>query len=124
MKLLEPLESRGYELATDFGCILGEHSLPGPDLAAIRRERWNSLADDEYLRGSPELVIEVFSPANRKGLVAQKAALYLRYGAEAVWIVYPRKQTVLVHDADGETEFRSGESLEFADIRVPVEFIF
>ena len=30
-KLLEPVEESGYELATDFGCILGDYSLPGPD---------------------------------------------------------------------------------------------
>ncbi len=71
-KLLEPLESRSYELATDFGCILGEYSLSGPDLAAIGRQRWNSLEQDEYLQGSPELVIEVFSPANRKGLIPRR----------------------------------------------------
>jgi len=39
LKLLEPLEEVGYELATDFGCILGEHSLPGSDLAAVSRKR-------------------------------------------------------------------------------------
>src|ERR1700761_6003742 len=83
-KLIEVLEGRGYELRTDFGCILGEHSLPGPDLALIRAERWNSIGKDEYLIGSPELVVEIFSPSNRKTLMAQKAALYLQHGAEAV----------------------------------------
>src|SRR5882757_9437803 len=79
LKLLEPLEDCGYELATDFGCILGEYSLPGPDLAAVSKARWNSLKPDEYLTGSPELVVEVFSPANRRGLMTRKAALYLEH---------------------------------------------
>ena len=124
LKLLEPLEARGYELATDFGCVLGEYSLPGPDLAAIAKQRWNNLEDDDYLDGSPDLVVEVFSPANRKGLMAQKAALYLEHGAEAVWVVYPKKRTVVIHDADGETEVRCGENLEFSGITIPVSFIF
>lgn len=124
IKLLEPLEMRGYQLAADFGCILGGYSLPGPDLAAINNERWNNLEDDEYLRGSPELVMEVFSPGNRKGLMAQKAALYLQYGARAVWIVYPKRQTVVVHDADGEAEVRCGENLEFSGVTIPVARIF
>jgi Uma2 family endonuclease len=123
-KLLEPLEPRGYQLAADFGCILGEYSLPGPDLAAIGDERWNNVQQDEYLQGSPELVVEVFSPGNRKGLMAQKAALYLEYGARAVWIVYPKKQTVVVHDAEGESEVRSGEKLEFSGVTIPVAEIF
>ena len=124
MKLLEPLESRGYELGKDFGCILGEYSLPGPDFAAIASQRWNNLGQDEYLQGAPELVVEVFSPANRRGLMAQKAALYLQHGAKAVWVVYPKKQTVVVHDAEGETEFRCGEGLEFSGVRIPVSDIF
>jgi Uma2 family endonuclease len=124
IKLLEPLEIRGYQLAADFGCILGEYSLPGPDLAAISDERWNNLEDEDYLHGSPELVVEVFSPGNRKGLTAQKAALYLQHGARAVWVVYPKKQTVVVHDAEGEAEVRCGEDLEFSGVTIPVAGIF
>jgi Uma2 family endonuclease len=124
LKLLEPLEDRGYELATDFGCVLGANSLPGPDLAAILKTRWESLHADEYLNGSPELVVEVFSPGNRKGLMARKAALYLEYGAEAVWVVYPARRTVVMHDSTGEAECRSGEVVEFAGVVVPVDQIF
>jgi hypothetical protein len=36
LKLLEPIESRGYDLATDFGCMLGEYSLPGPGETEVR----------------------------------------------------------------------------------------
>ena len=123
-RLIEALESRGYELRTDFGCILGEHSLPGPDLALIRAERWRAIGEDEYLMGSPELVVEVFSPSNRKGLTAQKAALYLEYGAEAVWVVYPKRRTVMVLNIEGQTEARCGESVSFQGIVVPVSAIF
>lgn len=123
-ELLQPLRALGYARAMEFGCILGEHSLPGPDLAAIRIERWNNIGEDEYLVGSPELVIEIFSPSNRKGLMAQKAALYLQHGAEAVWLVYPKKRTVVVHDSDGETEVRCGEALDFQGVVIPVSSIF
>lgn len=124
LKLLEPVEASGYELGTDFGCILGDYSLPGPDLAAIRSKRWKALKHEEYLRDSPELVIEVFSPANRKGLMAHKAALYLQHGAQAVWIVYFKRRTVVVQDTDGETEVRCGEDLTFAGVSIPVAAIF
>jgi Uma2 family endonuclease len=87
LKLLEPLEDAGYELATDFGCILGEHS-------------------------------------NRKGLMARKAALYLEYGAQSVWIVYPARRTLIVHDASGESEFRAGELVEFSGVAIPIDRIF
>lgn len=123
-ELLQPLRSLGHARAMEFGCILGSHSLPGPDLAAIRAERWTNVGEDEYLSGSPELVVEVFSPSNRKGLMEQKAALYLQQGAEAIWVVHPKKRTVMVHDADGQSEVRCGETLEFHGVVIPVSSIF
>lgn len=124
LKLLEELETTGFELMTDAGFQLGHDSLPGPDLAAVAVERLKGLRGDQYLSGSPELVVEVFSPSNRKGLMAQKAGVYLQHGAEAVWVVYPKRQTVIAHDANGEAEFRCGEMLEFRGVTVPVSAIF
>jgi hypothetical protein len=43
-KLLEPLEGLGYELETDFGCRLGKRSLPAADLAAVRLDRLEGVA--------------------------------------------------------------------------------
>jgi Uma2 family endonuclease len=123
LKLLLPLQEAGFEIGIEFGCILGPRSLPGPDLGVIKAERWNSTGDN-YLVGAPELVIEVFSPSNRKALMAQKAALYLRYGAEAVWVVYPKDRTVLVYEGDTATEVRRGESLCFDGVTIPVDAIF
>jgi Uma2 family endonuclease len=122
--LLKPLTALGFARAADFGCRLGEYSLPGPDLAAIRSERWNSVAEDDYLVGSPELVIEVFSPSNRKALMAQKAALYLRYGAEMVWVVYPKQRTITIHEGESQKEARCGETVSFHGVIVPVAAIF
>jgi Uma2 family endonuclease len=122
-KLIEPLEELGYQVAINFGCRLGAHSLPGPDLAAIRTERWEAVGD-EYLIGSPELVVEVFSPSNRKALMTQKAALYLQYGAETVWVVYPMQRTVIVHEGETQKEARCGETVSFQGVVVPVSAIF
>jgi Uma2 family endonuclease len=123
LKLLLPLQDAGFDIGVEFGCVLGPRSLPGPDLGAIKAERWASTGDD-YLIGAPELVVEVFSPSNRKALMAQKAALYLRYGAEAVWVVYPKKRTVLVYEEDTATELCCGESLSFHGLTIPVDAIF
>ena len=123
LELLIPLRKFGYEIGLEFGCRLGKHSLPGPDVAAIRADRWNNVGD-KYLVGSPELVVEVFSPSDRKGLMAQKAALYLRHGAEAVWVVYPKRRTVIVHDAESQIEFRAGEILSFHGVTIPVDAVF
>ena len=117
------LEQRGYVLANDFACVLGGRSMPIPDLAAVRKDRWQSAADnDEWLDGSPELVIGVASPSNRK--LHRKAEGYLEHGAEQVWIVFPGTQTVTVVTAEGTTEARMGETVEFHGVRVEVALIF
>jgi Uma2 family endonuclease len=117
------LEQKGYVLANDFACILGNRSMPIPDLAAVRQERWRAAAaNDDWLNGSPELVIEVASPSNRK--LDRKAEAYLEYGAEQVWIVYPSTKTVAVLRREGTTEVRVGEALEFEGVSIAVESIF
>lgn len=121
-KALLPLEDRGFALVNDFSCILGRFSMPAPDLAAVSAERWNEAEDsDGWLEGSPELVIEVSSPSNRK--LQNKAVLYLEHGAEQVWIVYRATQTVTVMTAGTMREARMGESLEFHGVRILVDDI-
>jgi Uma2 family endonuclease len=122
-RLLMPLEERGYVLSNDFSCVLRPHSMPEPDLAAVRQERWQeALNSDAWLEGSPELVVEVASPSNRR--LALKAAVYLEHGAEQVWLVYPKTQTVSVHTAERISEARPGESLEFHGVSIPVSEMF
>jgi len=120
---LQSLKQRGYTLAYDFSCVLGTKSMPIPDLAAVRQDRWDkAVASDDWVYGSPELVIEVASPSNRK--LHRKAVVYLDHGAEQVWIVYPKSRTVAVITPDGTTEARTGEAIEFHGVRVLVDSIF
>jgi Uma2 family endonuclease len=89
----------------------------------VRRDRWEiAIENDEYLAGSPELVIEVASPSNRR--LYRKAASDLDHGAEQVWIVYPKTKTISVVITEGTTEARLGEAVEFHGVRVPVGSIF
>ncbi len=54
---------------------LPEYDLRGADVAFVMRERWESTDDDDNLRGSPDIVIEVLSPSNTKRETQQKATL-------------------------------------------------
>ena len=56
--------------------------------------------------------------------MARKAALYLEYGAQNVWIVYPARRTLVGHDSSGEAEFRTGELVEFSGVAIPIDQIF
>ncbi len=121
-KILSPLEEQGFVVSNHFSCVLKPDSMPVPDLAAVANGRWNAaVTADTWLDGSPELVIEVSSPSNRK--LFRKAAVYLEHGAEQVWIVYPKRRAVTVYTAEGATEARTGETLEFQGVSVVVNEI-
>jgi Uma2 family endonuclease len=122
LRALLPLEEQGFVLLGPTGFKLPPDSLPGPDLAVVAAERFAANSSD-YLSGAPELAIEVRSPSNRQ--LGCKALLYLQHGAEAVWIVNPRRRTVTVYSPGDETdERRESETLEFHGVQIAVVTLF
>lgn len=73
-------------------------------MAVVRRDR---LPDPHagYLRGAPELVVEVVSPYKKAADIQEKVLEYLGAGARAVWVVYPQTRTVAVHESPAEARF-------------------
>jgi Uma2 family endonuclease len=127
------LEARAPHLVCvgPFGVITeeGPDTVRGPDLAVIRRDRIVGLHRAGFLRGAPDLAVEVVSPSNRAGEVQTKVAEYLGAGARAVWVVYPETRTVAVHEPDGRARFlREGDILTggalLSGFRVGVEEVF
>ena len=119
---LLPLDREGFVVQGEVACRLSDRSLPNTDVCVIRRERWDAVADDDFLRESPALAVEVHSPSNRR--LRRKAELYLEHGAEQVWLVYPKTGTILVLTQDGDREVRPSESIEFHGLRIPLSKIF
>jgi hypothetical protein len=72
--------------------------------------------------GSPEVVIEVASPGNRN--LHRKAALYLQYGAEQVWIIDRKTQTIVVATEQDTREVGVSEYVEFHGVRVAAGELF
>ncbi len=58
----------------------------GCDVAWISRERFAPMAEAVCLTTAPEICVEVLSPRNSKGEIAEKVRLYFEAGAEEVWI--------------------------------------
>src|SRR5947209_8522323 len=116
---LLPLEQQGYVVHGEVACRVSDSSLPNTDVAVIRRDRWQATGLDDFLRESPALVVDVASP-NQSQKLLRKAALYLEYGAEQVWIAYPFKRVVRVMTPDDDYEARQGETVEFHGIVIPV----
>ena len=80
------------------------------DVVWLSRMAWDSVPDDGYLLGVPDLVVEVWSPANRKGKMEERRDLCLRNGAREFWVAYIDTRKVEVSTPDGGTiAYESGQ---------------
>jgi Uma2 family endonuclease len=91
---------------------LPEYDLRGADVAYVSQQRWDATDDDDNLRGSPELVIEVLSPSNTRAEIREKAVLCLSSGAQEFWVVDPKRETVSVTSQGGvATVYHMGDRI-------------
>lgn len=115
----------------NFGVITEEDraTVRGPDLAVVRRNRTTDLHRSGFLRGAPDLAVEIVSPSNGAGEIQAKVREYLAAGASLVWVIYPDTRTVAVHESPrearffGEEETLTGGDL-LPDLRLPVVELF
>ena len=104
VRLLRPkAEPLGYVESELPFRALPEYDLRAADVAFVSRERWDSVEDDDDLRGAPELVIEVLSRSNTPARLRETAALCLAAGTQEFWVVDPKRQTISVTTRDGAT---------------------
>lgn len=124
------LKNSEYAAHQGTNLILEEdQSMPAPDVFVIDKARWKkALETDAYPEGSPQLAIEVASPSNRPGPFRRKIHLYLDNDTDAVWVIYPKRQAIIVHDSEGEQEYRVGEDIPLPrtlpDAKISVREIF
>ena len=111
-KLLEAMaEPRGYVVDTEYPYRpLPENEVWGADVACVNGTRDRV---EQWLSGSPELVIEVKSPSNTKAELHDKAMTALAgAGAREVWIVDPKSRTVTVYScASGMHVYGDGAAI-------------
>ena len=112
----EAVDGTRFEVNVDMSIIVDPTdpaSVPRPDVFVMDRVRFRTAAaQDRYPEGAPELAIEVVSPSNTNKELSDKVDLYLRHGSLAVWLVYPKRRTAVLWEADGQNrEFRIGDSL-------------
>lgn len=114
-----------------FGVITEEapDTVRGPDLAVLRQERARELHRAGFLRGAPELAVEVVSPSNGAADIQAKVSEYVAAGAEIVWVIYPETRTVVVYDSPDAARFLSEDAILtggelLPELRIPVSEIF
>ena len=84
--------------------VISEFDIVEPDLLYMSRERATQVLAPEYIRGVPELVVEVASKGTRKRDETIKRALYERSGVSEYWVVDPEIDVVRVY-RKGEDRF-------------------
>ncbi len=104
----------GTAFAADYGIQLERDpdTVRAPDFAFASHERCPPGAVTEgYGQHVPELVVEVVSPSDRRAAVREKARMWLSFGVQLVWVVFPDVCTVEVYRVGVDT----AETLTEAD---------
>jgi Uma2 family endonuclease len=77
--------------------ILSEFDVLEPDLLFVLNEHRSILKD--WVRGAPDLVIDIVSPASATTDRGPKLKAYARFGVPEYWIVDPEQKTIEVYRA-------------------------
>ncbi len=91
----------------------------GAEVAFLRAERVPPpKAEDAYITGAPDLVVEIASPTQYRPQMGAKAWLWLQQGARLVWVVWPQRREVDVWTPgrDMPETLRAGDTLTGAEV--------
>ncbi len=77
--------------------VLSDTDVVQPDLLFVSTDRAYLLSSGENVRGAPDLVIEILSPATAERDRGYKRALYAKHGVAEYWMVDPSAETVRIH---------------------------
>ncbi len=95
-------QNLGRVLHAPCDVILSEEHVVQPDVLYIRKENFR-VVGEANVKGAPDLVIEILSPATRTKDLELKRKTYARFGVQEYWIVDPDAETieVLAWDENG-----------------------
>jgi Uma2 family endonuclease len=121
----------GVVCGSGLGCWMNSGNLLSPDISFIAKSRLAVTAaeKEKYLRGAPDLVVEVLSPWDRSARLQEKLPDYFSSGARLIWVLDPAEKTVLVYRTPGpERLLRVTDNLEGEDVlpgfRLPLAELF
>lgn len=107
------------EVGLEGDCILSENpdTVRIPDVAVLLRRRSTDNEPGGWVRGAPDIAVEVLSPSNTPRQMRERMEDYFGAGALRVWIVDPAAHTVVIHRPDETlTLFKAGDRLEDPEI--------
>lgn len=91
---------------------VSEYDVRAADVGYVSVERWQQADPDGYLKGAPDLVIEVLSSSNSAQEMLEREPLCLENGCQEFWVIDPRRQLVRVSTVQGASRtWRSGKKI-------------
>ncbi len=104
---------RGFGAETGFLLKRDPDTVRAPDFAFIANGHLPKTEPKEaFWPGAPDLAVEVLSPGDTAGEVAEKIEEWLAAGCGAVWIVDPKLHTVTSYRAATDVQIKvAGETL-------------
>lgn len=100
----------GKVIDSNGGFFLKDKSMKAPDVAWIRRERWDALSKKEkhsfpYL--APDFVLELVSDSDNLNAVKAKMEKWLANGVRLAWLVSPDEKRTYVYRPDQPIESKT-----------------
>lgn len=105
-----------------FDVIFSDFDVVEPDVLYISRERFQQIETSPWVKGAPDLVVEVGSAATRRRDETIKRRLYEQFGVLEYWVVDPEIDAVKVFRRVNERYERVAELLLEQDdvLRTPL----
>ena len=68
-----------------------------PDLSFVTKERSFLYEDGDYIRGAPDLILEVISPGNVRRDRKEKKDICQQFAVREYWLIDPLSQTIEIY---------------------------
>jgi Uma2 family endonuclease len=91
----------GTVLTAPLDVVLSNQDVVEPDVLFIRPEHVDRI-EEQFIRGAPDIVVEVSSPSTRHLELVRKRDLYERHGVPEYWHVDLETDCLQVYQLNGE----------------------
>lgn len=100
-KLVERLIPSGEVFIAPVDVYLDDENIVQPDVLWVATGSSCTWVEDKYLRGAPDLVVEVFSPGTVRADRKDKFRLYEKFGVREYWMVDPDEKLLEIWQLQG-----------------------
>jgi Uma2 family endonuclease len=115
-------DGTGVSFASCAGFTLPNGAIRSPDASWIKREKWDSLTEQQKERFGPfcpDFVAELSSPSDRLSELRNKMVEYMENGASLGWLIDPLKRQVYVYRPNEEVVILENPEIVSGDPLLP-----